>query len=31
MIEQAVGLAAEAVAVWAREGIEACMNQYNDN
>jgi PTH1 family peptidyl-tRNA hydrolase len=28
-IEQAVGLAAEAAAVWAREGIEFCMNQYN--
>jgi peptidyl-tRNA hydrolase, PTH1 family len=28
-IEQAVGLAADAVAVWAREGIEFCMNQYN--
>ena len=28
-IEQAVGLAADAVAVWAREGIEICMNQYN--
>ena len=29
VIEQAVGLAADAVAVWAREGIEFCMNQYN--
>ena len=29
IIEQAVGLAADAVAVWAREGIEFCMNQYN--
>lgn len=28
-IEQAVGVAADAVAVWAREGIEFCMNQYN--
>ncbi len=28
-IEQAVGLAAEAVAVWARQGIEFCMNEYN--
>ena len=28
-IEQAVGLAADAVVVWAREGIEFCMNQYN--
>jgi PTH1 family peptidyl-tRNA hydrolase len=29
VIEQAVGLAADAVAAWAREGIEFCMNQYN--
>jgi peptidyl-tRNA hydrolase, PTH1 family len=29
LIEQAVGLAADAVVVWAREGIEFCMNQYN--
>lgn len=29
VIEQAVGLAAEAVAVWAREGVEFCMNRYN--
>ena len=29
VIEQAVGLAAEAVAVWAREGMETCMNRYN--
>ena len=28
-IEDAVWHAAEAVAVWAREGIEHCMNQYN--
>jgi PTH1 family peptidyl-tRNA hydrolase len=28
-IEEAVGRAADAVAVWAREGIEHCMNQYN--
>ena len=28
-IEQAVELAADAVVVWAREGIEFCMNQYN--
>jgi peptidyl-tRNA hydrolase, PTH1 family len=28
-MERAVGLAADAVAVWAREGIEFCMNQYN--
>jgi peptidyl-tRNA hydrolase, PTH1 family len=29
VIRQAVESAAEAVAVWAREGIEICMNQYN--
>jgi peptidyl-tRNA hydrolase, PTH1 family len=29
VIEQAVGAAADAVAVWAREGVEFCMNQYN--
>ena len=29
VIEQAVGAAADAVAVWAREGIALCMNQYN--
>ena len=29
VIEQAVGRAADAVAVWAREGIEFCMNRYN--
>ena len=28
-MERAVGLAADAVAVWAREGSEFCMNQYN--
>ena len=28
-MERAVGLAADAVAVWAREGVEFCMNQYN--
>ncbi len=28
-IEQAVQRAADAVAFWAREGIAACMNQYN--
>ena len=27
--QHAVGLAAEAIAVWAREGVEFCMNQYN--
>jgi PTH1 family peptidyl-tRNA hydrolase len=28
-IEQAVRKAAQAVVVWAREGVEFCMNQYN--
>jgi peptidyl-tRNA hydrolase, PTH1 family len=28
-IEEAVSRAADAVVVWAREGIEPCMNQYN--
>jgi PTH1 family peptidyl-tRNA hydrolase len=28
-IENAVSRAADAVAVWAREGIEHCMNQFN--
>jgi PTH1 family peptidyl-tRNA hydrolase len=28
-IEQSVGRAAEAVCLWARRGIEFCMNQYN--
>lgn len=28
-IEQAVHRAADAVALWTREGIERCMNQYN--
>ena len=28
-IEEAIWRAADAVAVWAREGIEHCMNQYN--
>jgi peptidyl-tRNA hydrolase, PTH1 family len=28
-MEQAVDRATEAVVVWAREGIEACMNRYN--
>jgi len=28
-IEQAVQKAADAVAVWAHEGIQCCMNQYN--
>jgi PTH1 family peptidyl-tRNA hydrolase len=29
VIEDAVGLAAQAVGVWIHQGIEACMNQYN--
>jgi peptidyl-tRNA hydrolase, PTH1 family len=29
VIGEAVGRAADAVAAWAREGIEVCMNQYN--
>jgi peptidyl-tRNA hydrolase, PTH1 family len=29
VIEQAIRSAADAVAVWAREGVEFCMNQYN--
>jgi PTH1 family peptidyl-tRNA hydrolase len=29
VIDDAVQLAAQAVGVWARQGIEACMNQYN--
>jgi peptidyl-tRNA hydrolase, PTH1 family len=29
VIRQAVESAADAVAVWARDGIEFCMNQYN--
>ena len=28
-IEQAVCRAADAIVLWAREGIEACMNRYN--
>ena len=28
-VEMAVGRAAEAVVLWAREGIHACMNRYN--
>jgi len=29
LMEQAVARAAEAVLLWAREGVQACMNQYN--
>lgn len=29
LMEQAVARAVEAVVVWARDGVEACMNQYN--
>jgi peptidyl-tRNA hydrolase, PTH1 family len=29
VIEDAVTLAAQAVGVWLRQGVEACMNQYN--
>lgn len=29
LIEDALGLAAQAVLVWASRGVEACMNQYN--
>ena len=29
VIEDAVALAAQAVLVWVRQGIEACMNKYN--
>ena len=28
-IDVAIGKAADAVVVWARDGIESCMNQYN--
>ncbi len=28
-IEQAIVLAADAVAVWARDGLQECMNRYN--
>ena len=29
VIDDAVGLAVQAVGVWVRQGVEACMNQYN--
>jgi PTH1 family peptidyl-tRNA hydrolase len=29
VIEDAVGLAAQAVVVWVKQGVEACMNRYN--
>jgi peptidyl-tRNA hydrolase, PTH1 family len=29
VIEDAVALAAQAVGVWVRQGVEACMNQFN--
>ena len=29
LMEQAVALAADAAAAWAREGLEACMQRYN--
>ena len=29
VIEEAVALAVQAVLVWARRGVEACMNEYN--
>jgi peptidyl-tRNA hydrolase, PTH1 family len=29
VIEDAIALAAQAVGVWIREGVEACMNQFN--
>ncbi len=29
VIDEAVANAAQAVVVWVRQGIEACMNQYN--
>ena len=29
VVKTAVELAADAVAVWVREGVDLCMNQYN--
>jgi peptidyl-tRNA hydrolase, PTH1 family len=29
VIEDAIALAAEAVVVWAKQGVQVCMNQYN--
>jgi PTH1 family peptidyl-tRNA hydrolase len=29
VVEDAITLAAQAVAFWARKGVEACMNEYN--
>ena len=29
LMEQAIARAAEAVVVWAREGVQVCMNRYN--
>jgi PTH1 family peptidyl-tRNA hydrolase len=29
LMEEAVALAADAAAAWARDGLEACMNRYN--
>jgi PTH1 family peptidyl-tRNA hydrolase len=31
VVERAVALAVEAVAAWAREGIDVCMNRYNSS
>jgi PTH1 family peptidyl-tRNA hydrolase len=29
VIEEAIGLAVQAVAVWAQQGLDTCMNRYN--